>query len=179
MKALYLALGLAIGIGWIAFSGRFLSLDRASAVDQSSPTVVKVVYSQRPASQSDQSVSHGMIDSWFTWLVVFCLIDLIPCVMAKRMLASICRREDVPASHKLKLVENEDVIFDFPLYIGLLGTVGGFCLIAHDFVSSRDAAYISTIIGIIFSAAMRFFILRPVRISLQEKLLKTIGQRNE
>lgn len=173
MKALYIVLGLAIGIGWIAFSGRFLSFDRASAVNQNTPPVVKVVYSQKPAGQGNQSISHGFIDSWFTWLVVFCLIDLIPCIMAKRTLASICRREDVAASHKLKLIENEDVIFDFPLYIGLLGTVGGFCLIAHDFVSSRDAAYISTIIGIIFSAAMRFFILRPVRRSLHEKTLET------
>lgn len=173
MKVLYIALGLAVGIGWIAFSGRFLSLGGASAVNQNTPPVVKVVYSQRPVGQSALAISHGFIDSWFTWLVVFCLIDLIPCVMAKRTLASICRREDVAASDKLKLIENEDVIFDIPLYIGLLGTVVGFCLIAHDFVSSRDAAYISTIVGIIVSAAMRFFILRPVRRSLHEKTIET------
>ena len=173
MKVLYIVLGLTIGILWIAFSGRFLSMNSAPAVNQYSQPAVKVVYSHKNAtSQVDRSFPHGVIDSWVTWLVVFCLLDLIPWVMAKRSLDAICRKDDVPASHKIKLIENEDVLFDFPLYIGLLGTVGGFCLIAHGFVSSRDAAYISTIIGIIFSAAMRFCILRPARRALQEELAK-------
>ncbi len=173
MKVLYVVLGLAIGIGWIAFSGRFLSSDSTPVVSQySQPTVIVVYSNKNTTGQVDSSLPHGVIDSWVTWLVVFCLLDLIPCVMAKRSLAAIRQRDDVSASHKIKLIENEDVLFDFPLYIGLLGTVLGFCLIAHGFVSSRDAAYISTIIGILFSAFMRFSILRPVRRALQEELSK-------
>ena len=173
MKTLYIMLGLAIGIGWIAFSVRFLPLGSTPTVNQHSPPVVSLVYSpQKTASKVDQSHSHGVIDSWVTWFILFCLLDSVPWLLAKRSLAAICRRKDTPVSHKLKLIENEDILFDFPLYIGLLGTVVGFCLIAHGFMSSRDAAYISTIIGIVFSAAMRFFILRRVRQELQEKILE-------
>ena len=174
MKVVYTVLGLAIGIMWIVFiQKQILSSDNDAKTIQRPTAVVSVVQSNGTVSETiavipDPSPSHGLLDSWVTWTIVFLLIDLIQFVAARRSLKAIQRRTELSSSRKLELIENEDILFDLPLYFGLLGTVVGFCLIAHGFASSRDVSYISTIVGILFSAAMRYFLLRPIKRQLQE-----------
>lgn len=68
---------------------------------------------------------------------------------------------------KITLLDNEEVLFDLGLYIGLGGTVGSLILVVMDFVdASLMAAYSSTLFGILFVAVLKIFFLRPYRRSL-------------
>ena len=62
--------------------------------------------------------------------------------------------------HKL---ENADIFFDVPLYVGLFGTVSAFLVMTFSPQSSRLIAYSSTLIGIIFSLILRVVLLFPYR----------------
>ncbi|MBS1370281.1 MAG: hypothetical protein HPZ91_10040 [Lentisphaeria bacterium] len=64
---------------------------------------------------------------------------------------------------RLKELENADIFFDVPLYIGLFGTVSGFLLMVFSTHSSLVIAYSSTLIGIILSLILRLALLYPLR----------------
>ncbi|PWM80158.1 MAG: hypothetical protein DBX90_08805 [Lentisphaerae bacterium] len=64
---------------------------------------------------------------------------------------------------KLKKLENADIFFDVPLYVGLFGTVSAFLVMTFSPQSSRLIAYSSTLIGIIFSLILRVVLLFPYR----------------
>jgi len=75
------------------------------------------------------------------------------------------RRQSVPPRIKLKLLENEDHLFDAGLYLGFLGTIVSFVVYslwaAHQF--SLMVAYSSTSFGIIFVSLFKICNLRPLR----------------
>jgi hypothetical protein len=75
------------------------------------------------------------------------------------------RRQKVAPRVKLKLLENEDHLFDAGLYLGFLGTIISFILYslnqAHQF--SLMVAYSSTSFGILFVVFFKIFFLRPAR----------------
>lgn len=74
------------------------------------------------------------------------------------------RRQLAPARIKLKLLENEDHLFDAGLYLGFLGTIVAFM---YAFLSKGNlsliGAYSSTSFGIIFVSLFKIFHLRPTR----------------
>jgi len=65
---------------------------------------------------------------------------------------------------KIQLLENEDILFDMGLYIGLGGTVLSlvFMVLGHE-NQGLIAAYTSTLFGIIEVAVFKIFILRPYK----------------
>ena len=67
------------------------------------------------------------------------------------------------AALKLKQLENAEVFFDIPLYVGLFGTVSAFLVMTFSPQSSRLIAYSSTLIGIIFSLVLRLTLQYPLR----------------
>ena len=67
------------------------------------------------------------------------------------------------ADMKLKQLENAEVFFDIPLYVGLFGTVSAFLVMTFSPQSSRLIAYSSTLIGIIFSLVLRLTLQYPFR----------------
>jgi len=74
------------------------------------------------------------------------------------------RRQNVPARIKIKLLENEDHLFDAGLYIGFVGTIISLILVSLGVIKpSLMAAYSSTSFGIIFVSIFRIFNLRPLR----------------
>jgi hypothetical protein len=74
------------------------------------------------------------------------------------------RRQRVPARVKLKLLDNEDHLFDAGLYVGFAGTIISLILVSQGIVnSSLMAAYSSTSFGIIFVVIFKIFHLRPLR----------------
>ncbi len=75
------------------------------------------------------------------------------------------RRQHVPARMKLKLLENEDHLFDSGLYLGFLGTIVSFILFSLNVVHSFNlmAAFSSTSFGIVFVVVFKIFNLRPTR----------------
>ena len=75
------------------------------------------------------------------------------------------RRQRVGPRIKLRLLENEEHLFDAGLYLGFLGTVCAFILSSISQKHSFDlmVAYSSTAFGILFVSIFKIFHLRPVR----------------
>ena len=73
------------------------------------------------------------------------------------------RRSPDGCKLKLRKLENADIFFDVPLYVGLFGTVSAFLVMTFSPQSSRLIAYSSTLIGIIFSLILRLAMLWPLR----------------
>lgn len=74
------------------------------------------------------------------------------------------RRQRVAPRVKLKLLENEEHLFDSGLYLGFVGTIISLILFSLGVVKpSLMAAYSSTSFGIIFVSAFKIFNLRPLR----------------
>ena len=74
------------------------------------------------------------------------------------------RRQNLPSRVKLKLLENEDHLFDAGLYLGFAGTIISLILVSLGVIQpSLMAAYSSTSFGIIFVSVFKIFHLRPVR----------------
>lgn len=75
------------------------------------------------------------------------------------------RRQQVGPRIKLRLLENEDHLFDAGLYLGFLGTIIAFILSSVSQKHSFDlmVAYSSTSFGILFVSVFKIFHLRPVR----------------
>lgn len=86
-------------------------------------------------------------------LYVFCLVKL-----------SEIRRQRIPDETKIRLLENEENLFDSGLYLGLGGTVASLILLAVGIVeASLMAAYASTLFGILFVSFFKIFHLRPLK----------------
>jgi hypothetical protein len=99
---------------------------------------------------------------WLTLLVFFVLQALIY-VSCLVKLAEI-RRQQVSPRMKLKLLENEDHLFDAGLYLGFVGTIISLIIASVGLVRfSLMAAYSSTSFGIIFVVIFKIFHLRPAR----------------
>ena len=66
---------------------------------------------------------------------------------------------------KLKLLENEDHLFDAGLYLGFLGTIISLILVSMGVFKqpSLMAAYSSTSFGILFVVVFKVLNLRPAR----------------
>ena len=75
------------------------------------------------------------------------------------------QRQKVGSRVKLRLLENEDHLFDAGLYLGFLGTIIAFILSSVSAKHSFDlmVAYSSTSFGILFVSVFKIFNLRPVR----------------
>jgi hypothetical protein len=100
--------------------------------------------------------------SLITLLLFFVLQALLYCASLVK-LAEI-RRQAVPARMQLKLLENEEHLFDGGLYLGFAGTI--VCLILFSLGimhQSLMAAYSCTSFGVIFVFVFKIFNLRPVR----------------
>ena len=123
------------------------------------------------ASELDSLKSHNletaMLDQ-ITILIIllFFLLQLIVYLFCLIKISEI-RKQDATEDLKLKLLENEDNLFDLGLYVGLGGTVASLILLAMDVVqASLIAAYSSTLFGIIFVAVLKVVHVRPYRRSI-------------
>jgi hypothetical protein len=106
-----------------------------------------------------------MIDKYSAMaLLVFFVIQAMIYVFCRMKLAEI-RRETLPSKLKLRLLENEEHLFDAGLYFGFVGTVASLILISMGFMKGVGvmSAYSSTSFGIIFVSIVKIFHLRPYR----------------
>jgi len=116
----------------------------------------------QPAAASDLKPSFMNPINLLTLLLFFVLQALVytACLLK---LAEI-RRQRVLPRIKIKLLENEDHLFDAGLYLGFVGTIISFILVSLGIVKfSIMAAYSSTSFGIIFVSIFKIFNLRPLR----------------
>jgi hypothetical protein len=103
-------------------------------------------------------------------LAIFALIQLSIYALCLIKLNEI-RKHDARSRLKLKLLDNEENMFDSGLYFGLGGTVLSLVMLALGIVKpGLMAAYASTLFGIIFVAVLKIFHVRPYR---KELILKS------
>jgi hypothetical protein len=96
-------------------------------------------------------------------LLVFFVLQALIYISCLVKLAEI-RRQQIPPRMKLKLLENEDHLFDAGLYLGFVGTIVSLIIASLGLVKfSLMAAYSSTSFGIIFVVIFKIFHLRPAR----------------
>jgi len=96
-------------------------------------------------------------------LALFGLLQLIVYALGVIKIKEI-GRQNRTAEMKLKLLENEENLFDLGLYVGLGGTVAALIFVSVGIVeASLMAAYASTLFGILFVALLKIFHLRPFR----------------
>ena len=96
-------------------------------------------------------------------LLIFAIVQFMIFGLCLVKLTEIKRQAVSPAT-RLRLLDNEENLFDLGLYVGLGGTVSSLILVVLDLVSaSLMAAYASTLFGIIFVATLKVFFLRPLR----------------
>ena len=116
------------------------------------------------ASEGIARVTQSVMNpqSLLTLLLFFVLQALIYTACLVK-LAEI-RRQGVPPRIKLRLLENEDHLFDAGLYLGFVGTIISLILVSMGVIKfSLMAAYSSTSFGIIFVCVFKIFNLRPAR----------------
>ncbi|MEI6780389.1 MAG: hypothetical protein WCQ21_05640 [Verrucomicrobiota bacterium] len=122
------------------------------------PTVGSVAPAGTP------SVSRSIMNqlSLLTLLLFFVLQGLL--YTASLVKLAEIRRQDLPSRTRLKLLENEDHLFDAGLYLGFAGTIISLILVSLGVIQpSLMAAYSSTSFGIIFVSVFKIFHLRPMR----------------
>jgi hypothetical protein len=96
-------------------------------------------------------------------ILLFFVLQALLYTMCLVKLAEI-RRQHVPPRMKLKLLENEDHLFDAGLYLGFVGTIVSLIVASMGLVKfSLMAAYSSTSFGIVFVVIFKIFHLRPTR----------------
>lgn len=95
-------------------------------------------------------------------LIVFFTVQALIYVWCLTRLAHI-RREGVPPRMKLRLLENEDLLFDAGLYVGFVGSVLSLILMSIGIGKISMMAYASTSFGIIFVSVLKIFHVRPLR----------------
>lgn len=126
------------------------------------PSVGGAVASHSTGAKESIMNTSSLTASLLTLLVFFILQALIYVACLARLAETL--RQKVPARVKLKLLENEDHLFDAGLYLGFVGTI--ICLILvslHIIQFSLMAAYSSTSFGIIFVSILKIFKIRPAR----------------
>ena len=124
------------------------------------PTVGSAV---TPGNTSGKSSSSFMDPKSLLTLLLFFVLQGLIYISCLVKLAEI-RRQRVTPRIKLRLLENEDHLFDAGLYLGFAGTIISLILVSLGFIKpSLMAAYSSTSFGIIFVSIFKIFHLRPER----------------
>ena len=79
------------------------------------------------------------------------------------------------AVQRQQMLDNAEIFFDVPLYVGLFGTVSAFLVMTFSPQSSRLIAYSSTLIGVIFSLVLRLSMQYPLR----RRLINEAAEENK
>ena len=189
-----LAFAFAMGSAWRSSLGNTTTVSRSNPMVMARDVLISFVVvltvwtffepdilkSQEPVSDSGPRIEFAVADTLQSLqspvkamqelnqvtllvLALFFIIQLVIycfCLIKIREVA----KQALSADMKLKVLDNEENLFDFGLYVGLGGTVLSLILVAVGIVeASLMAAYASTLFGIIFTALLKVLHLRPYR----------------
>jgi len=100
--------------------------------------------------------------------IIIVIAILIACFVHVRNFAnSIYTNQKLDSEQKLILIDNMDIYFDLPLYIGLGATILAFIIIVSTgAVNSRIIAYVATLAGILVTVFLRINILHNIKHNL-------------
>jgi hypothetical protein len=160
LSALFTAIGVLVIVAVAALlAANYFFPEGGAAIDQVS------LISQAGLEEimaSSQKIG-GML-TWFFVLLALCMQAAAWAVAIMRF-RRVCNL-DVSEEEKLEQLEHLEIYFDLPLYLGLLGTVISFILIAIYPDTGLMYAYASTALGIIVSVILRLGYLTPYQQSL-------------
>ena len=126
----------------------------------------RIEFAAADTLQSLKSPVKAMQELNQVTLLVLALFFIVQLVIYSFCLIKIreVSKQKLSAALKIQLLENEENLFDFGLYVGLGGTVLSLILVAVGIVeASLMAAYASTLFGILFTALLKVMHLRPYR----------------
>lgn len=116
-----------------------------------------------PSDQSSTLWGLTMDEITYLSLLIFFVMQVVVYMICLIKLAEV-KRQQMDSVTKLRLLENEENLFDTGLYVGLAGTVGSLIFLALGIVEpSLMAAYASTLFGIVFVAALKILHVRPFK----------------
>jgi hypothetical protein len=144
----------------------FFEPDILKSQESVSDTGPRIEFAVADTLQSLKSPVKAMQELNQVTLLVLALFFIIQLVIYCFCLIKIkeVSKQALSADMKLKVLDNEENLFDFGLYVGLGGTVLSLILVAVGIVeASLMAAYASTLFGIIFTALLKVLHLRPYR----------------
>ena len=156
---LILVLGAAF-VYWMNHMFNTSAIMRDMFCGAGNPGVLGEVAPGSPNSLAMQNERFGRISMLI--FSVITVMQFLACGVAFVVIGGIKKGAD-SVKLKLKKLENADIFFDVPLYVGLFGTVSAFLVMTFSPQSSRLIAYSSTLIGIIFSLILRVVLLFPYR----------------
>jgi hypothetical protein len=134
---------------------------KAAPLSWNLPVVTKVV-----GDKVNEAIKPIMDEINLIALGVFAVIQAALYVLNLIKLREV-KRQNVPSDLKLRLLDNEEHMFDAGLYVGLGGTVLGLILPAFNVIQpSLMVAYASTLFGILFVSVLKICHVRPYRRSL-------------
>ena len=133
---------------------------------QSEETPLNWSFPTAPAALSekvDNMVGEKVDEMTLLALVLFFLVQAGLYALCLVKLKEI-QKQKGSSRLKLKLLDNEDNMFDAGLYVGLGGTVLSLLILTLNLAKvGLMAAYASTLFGIIFVSLLKIFHVRPVR----------------
>jgi hypothetical protein len=147
----------------------FFEPDILKSQDTETDSGPRIEFAVADTLQSLKSPVKAMQDLNQVTLLVLALFFIVQLVIYSFCLIKLreISKQKLSADLKIKLLENEENLFDFGLYVGLGGTVLSLILFAVGIVeASLMAAYASTLFGILFTAVLKVMHLRPYRRTL-------------
>jgi len=159
MGNIAVAIAIAISV-WLSLEPEFLKQR------EHHPEPLRIQFATvNPFENLKSDVMNSMQIDQVTLLILglFFILQLAIYAYSRVRLQEI-KKLDVTPEIKLKLIENEDNLFDSGLYVGLFGTVASLIMLAMKIVeASLMAAYASTLFGILFVAILKIFNVRPYK----------------
>jgi hypothetical protein len=148
---------------WTLFEPEILKSMHTEAVSDAPPRIEFMVTNTLESLKSPVKAMQELNPVTLLVLALFFILQLIIYCFSLIKIKEIAKQK-LSAELKLKLLDNEENLFDFGLYIGLGGTVLSLILVAVGIVeASLMAAYASTLFGILFVAMLKVLNLRPYR----------------
>ncbi|MEM1221409.1 MAG: hypothetical protein AAGH40_01490 [Verrucomicrobiota bacterium] len=156
---------------WTLFEPEILQ--SSETLPDTGPRIEFVVADAIESLQSPVRIMQELNTVTLLVLALFFIIQLVIYTFSLIKLREISKQSLHP-NMKLRLLDNEENLFDCGLYVGLGGTVLSLILVAVGVVeASLMAAYASTLFGIIFVALLKILHLRPYR----KKLILEAGSQ--
>lgn len=156
----FLALAVLLGEPYLA---------QGEAEEKPAPRVVFPIFAaaaSAAANAQTQPTGFMINPSTLIAMGVFLVLQSSIYIFCLTKLAEI-RRQPLSGPMKLKLLENEENLFDAGLYLGLFGTAASLILLTLGLIKpSLVSAYSSTLFGILFVALLKIFHVRPYKRNL-------------